>query len=192
METTIGQRIRQLREAKQLSVADFAAAAGVKPSAIYGLESNANKPSIETVGALREAFPDLDTEWLQFGGGQMFKGGQALTPAAQLPPQVPSKLEPSKPELPVPGEATPIQADFVGRLISQLEQENARKDALIEWLQEQNAQLLKKPLANLDAAAFMVAEPATPISLRPKACQPTECVVRPMWGPSEVAEQVAA
>ena len=31
MESTIGKRIRLLREAKQLSVADFAKAAGVKP-----------------------------------------------------------------------------------------------------------------------------------------------------------------
>jgi transcriptional regulator with XRE-family HTH domain len=89
MESTIGQRIRQLREAKQLSVADFAKAAGVKPSAIYGLESDANKPSIETVGALRTAFPDLNTEWLQFGSGDMFKDGRGLTPAAQLPPAPP-------------------------------------------------------------------------------------------------------
>jgi transcriptional regulator with XRE-family HTH domain len=89
MESTIGQRIRQLREAKQLSVADFAKAAGVKPSAIYGLESDANKPSIETVGALRTAFPDLNTEWLQFGSGDMFKDGRGLTSAAQLPQALP-------------------------------------------------------------------------------------------------------
>ena len=85
MDSTIGQRIRQLREAKQLSVAAFATAAGVKPSAIYGLESDANKPSIDTVRALRAAFPTLDTEWLQFGVGQMFKDGRNLAPVKSLP-----------------------------------------------------------------------------------------------------------
>lgn len=188
MESTIGLRIRQLREAKQLSVADFATAAGVKPSAIYGLESNANKPSIETVGMLRQSFPDLNTEWLQFGVGSMFRDGRALTPASQLPPAVPSKLEPYREGLPTPGEATPQQADFVGRLIERLERELSEARVREAWYQE----MLKKPLASHDAAGLLFAEPATPISMRPTACQPAECVVRPMWGPAEVDVQKAA
>lgn len=100
METTIGMRIKQLREAKQMSVADFAKAAGVKPSAIYGLESDANKPSIETVAMLRKSFPNLNTEWLQFGDGSMYKGAE-LTPApkpeATAQQQGEAELEPPTP-----------------------------------------------------------------------------------------------
>jgi transcriptional regulator with XRE-family HTH domain len=92
MESTIGARIRQLRESKQLSVIDFAKAAGVKPSAVYGLESGANKPSLETVATLRQSFPGLNTEWLQFGDGEMFS-----RTLSQLPPAIPSKLEELEP-----------------------------------------------------------------------------------------------
>lgn len=88
MESTIGKRIKRLREGKNLSVADFAKCAGVKPSAIYGLESDANKPSIETVAMLRQSFPDLNTEWLQFGDGPMYKGAE-LAPASGQPEATP-------------------------------------------------------------------------------------------------------
>ena len=82
MEHTIGMRFRQLRDSRQLSVVDFAKLAGIKPSAVYGLESGANKPSLETVATLRQSFAGLNTEWLQFGEGEMFSRVLApLTPA---------------------------------------------------------------------------------------------------------------
>jgi transcriptional regulator with XRE-family HTH domain len=132
MESTIGKRIRELRDKKQLSVAEFAKAAGVKASAIYGLESDANKPSIETVGALRIAFPDLNTEWLQFGVGSMFKEDTELTPVSQLPPPVPSKMEPL--QAPVgPGTMTPEELREQMRIVaesSELREVKSERDHL--------------------------------------------------------------
>lgn len=207
MESSIGKRIRQLRDEKQLSVAEFAKAAGVKASAIYGLESDANKPSIETVGALREAFPDLSTEWLQFGVGTMFKEDKELTLVSQLPPPLPSELKPSKPELPTPGEATPKQADFVGKLIERLEKELAQAQADKEYLQGLVTELMGKSDDSPDAAgqqlftSFLAPVKNVPISLAPaptRAARELEyatadtCrhIIVTTWGQDVAQEQV--
>lgn len=112
METTIGVRIRQLREVKRLSVADFAKAAGVKPSAIYGLESGANKPSIETVASLRHSFPCLNVDWLLLGTGPMLTTGRAL-PLGQPQAGPTEPTEPTEPTPPRPA-AGAIQPEAVG------------------------------------------------------------------------------
>ena len=189
MESTIGARIRQVREAKRLSVADFATAAGVKPSAIYGLESGANKPSIETVGNLRLSFPDLDTDWLLAGIGTMLRDGRALS---QLPPAVPSEAKPAREGFPAtPGTATPKEADFVGEVIRNLEKQIADYQAREAWYQD----MLKKPLASADAAAYMLtAAPAPRIGFQTtaSAAPQKECKMLAMHGAERKQEAVAA
>ena len=146
MESTIGARIRQLREAKRLSVAEFATAAGVKPSAIYGLESGANKPSIETVGNLRQSFPDLDTDWLLLGTGPMLRDGRTLTPASQLPPPVPSEARPLRVNR--DDEDVPYWRGVASERLSRIE----KLEQTVQWQQEQLGVLIKKPEASAEAA----------------------------------------
>ena len=195
MDSTIGMRIKQLREAKQMSVADFAKAAGVKPSAIYGLEGGANKPSIETVAMLRKSFPDLNTEWLQFGDGSMYKGAELTpTPPTDSTPSV--KTEPdSAPAATVPSLNTvPVRKlnphmDVVRPTYEELLAENTslhkrldEKDAVIADLRtdkgqlwQQNTRLIElgKDDASPDAAA-----PATPFAWLPEPHRQVTGLVR--------------
>jgi hypothetical protein len=105
----------------------------------------------------------------------MLRDGRDLTPASQLPPPVPSKLEPSKPGLPTPGEATPQQADFVGKLIERLEKELAQAQADKEYLQGLVTDLMGKSDDSPDAAgqqlftSFLAPVKNVPISLAPAA-----------------------
>lgn len=150
MEPTIGARIRQLREAKQLSVADFAKAAGVKPSAVYGLESGANKPSLETVGALRESFPGLNTEWLQFGEGEMFGRTLAAVAHAHAPNVARTTLSIAQPTR---EEWAALQEEN-RQLREQLAVKTGTLTAVEEDRQWLRTELIKKPEASADAASL--------------------------------------
>lgn len=150
MESTIGLRIRQLREAKQLSVVDFAKAAGVKPSAVYGLESGANKPSLETVGALRLSFPGLNTEWLQFGEGEMFS--RALTPA-------PRAAEPAPDFTSAAGTQDAVVSLLLREQLTEAQEQNRVNRALITWLQ---AELGKLPGSSDAAGHYAPIPPRQP------------------------------
>jgi len=163
MESTIGQRIRQLREAKQLTVAELAKTANVKASAIYGLESDANKPSIDTVRALWLAFPDLNTEWLQFGVGQMFKDGRSLV-LAQSPAPEAVAAEPVAPYACMsPTTVVPLSRQLaeahtrIQELEAELKEERkqARQDLRLQAtyynsVKEDQAQLITRLYAKLD------------------------------------------
>lgn len=82
MESTIGRRIQLLREEKEMSVAKFADVAGVKPTAIYGIERGDNKPSFDVLARLSEHFADLNSNWLLKGEGRMLR---ALSPVEADP-----------------------------------------------------------------------------------------------------------
>lgn len=136
----IGERLTQfIEQSSEPNARQFALRAGLAPQLVSNLAAGYSMPSGETLIALGAAYKGFDAMWLLTGKN---------TASAQLPPQVPSKLEPSKPTLPTPGEATPVQADFVGRLIKRLEDEIAGYQEREAWYQE----MLKKPLASADAA----------------------------------------
>jgi DNA-binding XRE family transcriptional regulator len=55
MQTTFGQRLRSIREARGVSVRELAASLGVATQRIYDLEKNGSNPTLRTVRELAEA-----------------------------------------------------------------------------------------------------------------------------------------
>ncbi len=66
------ERIRQLLTDKGLTAAAFADKLRVPRSTISHILSGRNKPSLEMVYKILDAFPDLRTEWLVRGEGLMY------------------------------------------------------------------------------------------------------------------------
>lgn len=64
-------RIKELLEAKGLSSSGFADAIGVPRSTISHILSGRNKPSLDLVQKILDAFPDVRTEWIVRGRGGM-------------------------------------------------------------------------------------------------------------------------
>lgn len=151
----------------------FSTKVGIERSAYIKMETGPSRPSTESLLKIKAVFKQFNLNFIADADAPILLGED------QLPPAVPSELQPSRPGLPIPGLATPVQADFVGKLISNLEAENARKDGYIDWLQSQLEIALGKPLSSVDAATFMPL-PRTPISLRPDACR-TEAKVISMY-----------
>ncbi len=66
------ERIRELLSEKDLTAAAFADKLGVPRSTISHILSGRNKPSLEMVHKILDAFPDLRIEWLVRGEGTMY------------------------------------------------------------------------------------------------------------------------
>ena len=79
------ERILLIIKSKNLTASKFADEIGVQRSGISHILSGRNKPSLELIQKILSHFPDLRTEWLMNGTGQMYKelqlfGGDILTP----------------------------------------------------------------------------------------------------------------
>jgi transcriptional regulator with XRE-family HTH domain len=183
---------RLLRELG-ISGNQLAVALGTSQQAISNYTSGRNKPGREIMAAIVQRYPAINAAWLLTGEGDPFPEGRYNEkPATSLAhgrahgearATTHPTVQPTDKELangaangpamregfpPVPGTATPEQADFVGRLIHRLETELADAKAREEQQSRLIEQLLGKSPASAHAAT--PAEPATPISLRPTAC----------------------
>ena len=71
------ERVKLLMSVKDLSSAQLAEAIGVQRSGISHILSGRNKPSLDFVVKVLEAYPDLSESWLLKGEGEMLKSATA-------------------------------------------------------------------------------------------------------------------
>ena len=64
-------RIRLIQNKTQMSQQDFAKAIGVSPGSLSSVYSGRTEPSTNFVKGIHAAFPDINTNWLVFGEGEM-------------------------------------------------------------------------------------------------------------------------
>ncbi len=67
------ERIRLFLEKENISSARFADKIGVQPSAVSHVLSGRNKASLDFILKMLNTYRDLDTEWLLFGRGEMYR-----------------------------------------------------------------------------------------------------------------------
>lgn len=70
METTVGKRLREFREFKQMKQNAFSEAAGIRQQTLSTLEADGSVPSYPIIEKLMKAFPDLSSDWLLMGDDQ--------------------------------------------------------------------------------------------------------------------------
>ena len=64
-----GKRIQEIMKFNQLSASGFADAMGVGRSSISHILSGRNKPSLDFVMKITEAYPEAELQWLLYGKG---------------------------------------------------------------------------------------------------------------------------
>lgn len=64
-------RIKQIMEREQLSPKSFAEYIGVQQSTLSHIMNGRNKPSLEVVMRIHQAYRNINLEWLLYGIGQM-------------------------------------------------------------------------------------------------------------------------
>ena len=65
-------RVAQLIKSKKMTASEFADVIGVQRSSVSHVLSGRNKPSLDFVTKILEAFPEVDADWLISAKGKMF------------------------------------------------------------------------------------------------------------------------
>ena len=84
------ERILDVLKIKNLSPAQFADMIGVQRSSISHLISGRNKPSLEFLQKLLKTFPEINSDWILFGKGEMIVSGTVKEPVQGFPEEIPS------------------------------------------------------------------------------------------------------
>ncbi len=66
-------RISKLMELELISPTRFALMIGTQPSVVSHILNGRNKPSLEVVQKILNAFPTINPDWLIFGAGSMYR-----------------------------------------------------------------------------------------------------------------------
>jgi transcriptional regulator with XRE-family HTH domain len=66
-------RISKLMEQEQIPPTRFALMIGTQPSVVSHILNGRNKPSLEVVQKILNAFPTINPDWLIFGVGSMYR-----------------------------------------------------------------------------------------------------------------------
>ena len=110
------ERITALIEALSMSRSDFALKIGVQRSNITHVLDGRNKPGMDFMEKVLKAFPDLRTDWLMRGEGNMFN---APTMKSLFSDVNTGKSEPVYPEIkPVSNEPEKISTVSISDIIS--------------------------------------------------------------------------
>ena len=73
-------RIRQIMESQHMTQQLFADYIGVAPATLSSIYSGRTRPTLNVVEQLKKKIPDINTEWLMFGTGDMY----ATAPSASV------------------------------------------------------------------------------------------------------------
>jgi len=92
-------RIKQVMEYYKLSPASFAEQMGINRSNLTHLFSGRNQPSLEFAKKILHCFPDIKTEWLIMGVGQMFRSNDERELNIQLQKEKLMHISHSEPDL---------------------------------------------------------------------------------------------
>ena len=79
-------RIRQIMESKKMTQQEFAQFIEVSAPSLSNIFTDRTKPTLNTVEAIKKKIPDINTNWLLFGSGQMYD-----TPSAVNIPALPTE-----------------------------------------------------------------------------------------------------
>ena len=66
-QDTIGDRLKDWINSKDLSASDFAKQIQIQRSALSHIFSGRNKPSVDVLLKIKNAYPDIDLDWLITG-----------------------------------------------------------------------------------------------------------------------------
>lgn len=98
-------RINLLLRAKNITSRTFAEEIGVQPSGMSHILSGRNNPSLDFVTKVLRRYPEISTDWLIFGKGEMLRGAVPQTEVQPAP-------TPSVAAVPKPEAAAPMAADL--------------------------------------------------------------------------------
>jgi len=90
--TDFGKRIQKVMDFHSLSASGFADEMGVGRSSISHILSGRNRPSLEFVMKIVEAYPKVDLQWLLYGKGNFPKSDHAVKEVPESKKEAPTEV----------------------------------------------------------------------------------------------------
>ena len=78
-------RIKQIMEAQHMTQQVFADFIGTTPATLSGIFNDRTRPTINIVEMIKKKIPDISTDWLMFGSGQMYQQSPTVASSSLLP-----------------------------------------------------------------------------------------------------------
>ena len=75
-------RIQQLMQHEGMNQQEFSLASGIAPASLSSIFTGRTQPTLKHAQALHEHFPNLNTDWLLYGDGEMFISSGEASPEA--------------------------------------------------------------------------------------------------------------
>ena len=154
-------RIREVINYSQLSAAAFADNIGISRSGLTHLLTGRNQPSLDVAKKILAKYPEISTEWLIMGMGEMMRPGTEATPEVST-----SAPEPEKPAKEQPAENLKMmrQTDLFGEYENL---DDSQEDMATEQEEETVEPLENEPdtvePASEEEKSVANAVPATPV-----------------------------
>ena len=93
------ERIKQIMEYYKLAPASFAEVIGINRSNLTHLFSGRNQPSLDLAKKILHCYPDIKTEWLIMGVGNMFRNNEEKELVVKIQNEKRLQAEISEPDL---------------------------------------------------------------------------------------------
>ena len=77
-------RIRQIMESQHMTQQVFADFIGLAPATLSSIYNERTRPTLSVVEAIKKKIPNISTDWLMFGSGDMYVASPA-SPASPAP-----------------------------------------------------------------------------------------------------------
>lgn len=91
--TDMKDRIRQVMESQHMSQQVFAQFIEMSPASLSSIFTGRTRPTLNIVEAIKKKIPDINTDWLMFGSGDMFVRAEGAPSETGMPPA--GDLEPA-------------------------------------------------------------------------------------------------
>ncbi len=115
------ERINLIMRAKNITASQFADEINIQRSGMSHIMSGRNKPSLDFIMRVLKRYPEIDTDWLLFGKGEMYATAKQAENATTEPEQTahPEQMPVNQPIIVETGE----QMDMFSVAVSEKEQE---------------------------------------------------------------------
>lgn len=72
-------RIKQIIESMSMSQQEFANFVEISPASLSGIFNDRTRPTLNMVESIKKKIPNLNTDWLMFGSGDMYMNSKSPT-----------------------------------------------------------------------------------------------------------------
>lgn len=81
------ERIKQVMESQHMTQQVFAEFIGIAPASLSSIFTGRTRPTLQVVFAIKNKIPNISTDWLMFGSGDMYEqqGDGVATPPQEMP-----------------------------------------------------------------------------------------------------------